>query len=245
MNVAFWHQSTEWQCHVTANIQTGDLCSHTLIHTSTHNASQSSWKDIWTEYGRHTHTHTQSRHAQTHTCSNRTVSSVSDRTKWHFTITLWSEGREEVDLTKCLGMKGGLSHSLTKKVNMGQWEQASLWTDVSHIRSLPPGCHIECRFKMRPPAHNKMLQYVLFSLICYHQLLWMHRAQLSNCCTCNAIVDLCSLKMFDQLYDCRFYNPTLPFMSKQCLKFVLKVFIKCSTFQMYTKYHVLIKSRAN
>lgn len=137
IHAAFWHQSTEWQCHVTANIQT--LCSHTntLTHTSTHNFLQTSWKDIWTECGTHTHTR-----------SNRTISSVSDSTEWHFTITLWSEGREEVDLTKCLGMKGGLSHSLTKKVKVEQPEQASLWTNVSHVRSLILGCQMN--IKKRP-----------------------------------------------------------------------------------------------
>ena len=112
--------------------------SHTPPHTT-------SYRAVGKIYGQNvgdTFSHTKSRHAQTHTCRNRTISSVSDSTKWHFTITLWSEGREEVDLTKCLGMKGGLSHLLTKKVKVEQPEQASLWADVSHVHSLTLGCHM-------------------------------------------------------------------------------------------------------
>lgn len=57
----------------------------------------------------------------THTSYNRNISPRSDSTKWHFTITLCSEEREEVELT-CLGMKGGLFFWLVHK--KGQSEAA-------------------------------------------------------------------------------------------------------------------------
>lgn len=83
LHLAFWHQSTEWQCHVTAYIQTDALCGHTLTHTHTP-PHMTSYKAVGKIYGQNvgdTFSHTKSRHAQTHTCRTRTISSVSDSTK--------------------------------------------------------------------------------------------------------------------------------------------------------------------
>ena len=95
---AFWHQSTEWQYHITAEcFERCPLQSHQPSETHL-------WTQLLTKQPErcmnvaHTHTHTyRSRPAQAHTVTEN-ISPDSDSTEWHFTITLGLRGARKLSV---------------------------------------------------------------------------------------------------------------------------------------------------